>query len=1228
MRTSPPVRAGWRVFCVFLALTIATTPLALLITSGTAHAAQPRNPRYTMVDSATADSVNRAVNSSLTFVASSTTSAADTFAMPAALAMATDGRQIAASQTVTTTPTITATRGGGLSLPRLSLPRGNNEDTDETAEDASDESADSENATEEAAAEDTTGTSAELDDISEDTSEETVENAQADDDDTAASGAIDNLADVRKAVVQIEAVGTFVDPAEGLQLNAAGRGSGFIIDPSGIAVTNNHVVTGGGLYKVYLDGEDQPRNAKVLGVSECADLAVIDIQGDEFAYLEWYDGQIQVGLDVYAVGFPLGDPEYTMTRGIVAKERADGETNWASVDRVIQHDASINPGNSGGPLVNADGQVLAVNYAGNSETNQYFAIERDQAIEVIEQLRTGINVDSIGINGEAVNNGEGLSGHWVASVKSGSPADRAGIQGGDIILKMEGLVLGDDGTMSTYCDILRSHSADDVLAVQVLRFATEEVLEGQLNGRELTPSFSIAEELNGGNAGTTEETTDGSTAAAPTYSEYTAVTDRTGILSVEVPNAWDDVESTDWIQGDETVGIRLVAATSLEDLYASWGFPGLIFGFSRALVADYTPADLLDNLQYNNDCTYDGRSEVPEGFFTGAYDIWKECKGEENGAVIMSVVPEDNEYILLLEIYLAGDADFDALDRILDTFVVDRNNIPSTASTAGSTASGTASSAGENIFDLVDVTGLIYEYTLLNDQALTAIIPSDWGDVSSDLWVDEDDDQLGYRVSAASDIDAYNDTWTTSGIYVRSATGLESALDIDDLLDSVDLTNTCTYDDRYDHSHTIYGITYEGAYDLYTDCDGEANAFVYLAAQSTDLDQAVLLEFLAVDEADVEAFDVLLQSFYIGEVVEGSESAAATDEAVAYVTISDETETLLVRVPPDWTDIRSGDWEVDGSVVGIQLEASPDLDSYENSWTTPGLFFGASPDFSGSEPSEILDVIDFSSDCSASDRFEYDDGFFAGHYDLWEACGDTDTNIVFLAATSLENPNYLVLLGVQLPTADDFATLDEIFSSFNLDLPPDGISTDNDDPDSIVPVVTVRVDALNVRNGPGTGYNRIGSVRQGDELLVIGEVYNCGWLQVQTRNELVGWISGSLEYIDYNVDCSAIPLLEVPAAPTSSGNNNPRTSGNTGVGNQGCYLFQNGIGPELTITYTRRGDGWNVTFKVPPDGEYRQCFPPGEYTYTLDAPPPWGSTNGEMTVSAGDNYLFPITPSE
>ena len=74
-------------------------------------------------------------------------------------------------------------------------------------------------------------------------------------------------------MVQIVAEGSFIDPEFGLQLNAAGSGTGFIIDESGIAVTNNHVVTGAAFLQVYIQGDSQPRNARVLGVSECSDLA-------------------------------------------------------------------------------------------------------------------------------------------------------------------------------------------------------------------------------------------------------------------------------------------------------------------------------------------------------------------------------------------------------------------------------------------------------------------------------------------------------------------------------------------------------------------------------------------------------------------------------------------------------------------------------------------------------------------------------------------------------------------------------------------------------------------------------------------------------------------------------------------------------------------------------------------------------------------------------------------
>jgi len=1027
----------------------------------------------------------------------------------------------------------------------------------------------------------------------------------------AASGSdpVASLADVRSAVVQIEAVGTFVDPAEGLQLGAAGRGSGFIIDPTGIAVTNNHVVTGGGLFKVFLDGETEPRNAKVLGVSECADLAVIDIQGEDFPYLDWYAGAIKVGLEVYAAGFPLGDPEYTLTDGIVAKEKADGKTSWASVTKVLQHTADINPGNSGGPLVDTEGLVVGVNYAGNSETNQYFAISRDEAAPLIDQLRAGINIDTIGINGEAVSDGDQLTGIWVASVKSGSPADRTGIKPGDILMTLEGIALADDGTMATYCDILRSHSPEDVLAVQVLRFDTEEVLEGQINGRELAQSFSFAEELTGeeGNAG--GET---SAAAPDAYSEYTIVTDRSNILSLEVPVEWTDVEDSDWVWKEETVGIRLVATTDLDNVFKSWDTPGVIFNVSTSLAATDTPETLLDAIDYSDVCTNGGREEIPDGFYTGYYDLWTDCDGSSR-AVIVSVMPETKDYIVLFEIYIASEADIDALDHILDSFVV---TLPSSPS------SDNGAAGAENIFDLVDVSGLEYDYVFVDEPALSGILPADWEDLATNDWVSDDDEPLGKTFSASTDIQGFQDTWTTAGLYVRTATDLEEALDIDDLLDSTDLSDTCTYDDRYEHSHTIYGVTYKGAYDLYTNCDGEENAFAYLVVQSDTLNQAVLLEFLAVDSADVEAFDVLLQSFYVsnGETAsneEGSESSAEAE----YTFLTDDTETLAVRVPVGWSDVQSGDWIVDDEVIGVQLKASTDIDEYNGGWATPGLFFGASPDFAGADTSETLDTLDYSDDCGSSERFEYDDNVFAGHYDLWEECGGTDSLWVVLAAAPKASPDYLVLLNVLLADDSDLPAFEEILKSFNVDY-GDTASTDD-----VQPTAEVVADALNVRSGPGTNYGRVGGVGRGDQLLVIGEYDDCSWLNVLTRDEVEGWVSGSSRYVTLNVDCAELPAVDAPPPPSNSGNAAPRP-GTTGASTQGCYLFQNQLGAELNITFTRKGDGWNTTFKVAEDAEVRQCFDPGDYTYTLDAPPPWGSTNGEMSVAAGDNLLFPITPGD
>ena len=202
-----------------------------------------------------------------------------------------------------------------------------------------------------------------------------------------------------------------------------------MISPDGLAVTNNHVVAGAATLEVYVGGElDESYNATILGVSECNDLALIDINGpDDMPYLEWYDGDIDAGLDVYAAGYPLGDPEFTLTRGIVAKAEAAGDiTGTSSIDHTVEHDAAIQPGNSGGPLVDDDRpgrrRQLRRRRPGDDDGAVLRRSPPTSPSRSSSACATG-DFESLGINGWAVyDEAAGISGIWVAGVAPGSPA--------------------------------------------------------------------------------------------------------------------------------------------------------------------------------------------------------------------------------------------------------------------------------------------------------------------------------------------------------------------------------------------------------------------------------------------------------------------------------------------------------------------------------------------------------------------------------------------------------------------------------------------------------------------------------------------------------------------------------------------------------------------------------------------------------------------------------------
>jgi serine protease Do len=495
------------------------------------------------------------------------------------------------------------------------------------------------------------------------------------------SGLVTNLTDLKKATIQIEAQGTFIDPQLGVMVNAAGRGSGFIIDPSGIAITNNHVVTGAALLKVWVGGDTtKVYNARILGVSECSDLAVIDIEGDGFPYLSWYAGAANVGLEVYAAGFPLGDPEFTLTKGIVSKEKANGDTSWASVDSVIEHTATINPGNSGGPLVDANAKVVGINYAGSSSTNQYYAIDRGTALTVIDQLKAGNDVDSIGINGEAVASGDGsLTGIWISSIKSGSPADKAGLKAGDIVTTLEKLSLATDGTLKDYCDILRTHKPGDTLAIQILRWDSQQVLEGEINGRALAvtstlPSPALTETSVAQATATETSTSTSVNCQASKTSGYNTCWDDTSNIYVDVPVSWKEINGTSWKFNDQEIGVAISAAPSLSDYSQYYNVEGMFFGASHTFAQIGGYVEFLDAYaaSYQKDCTWVGRKDYNDGVYRGKYDRYTDCSGTTGyDTYLLSAVDIKNptSKIILVEISIKS-PDTDIVNQILGTFMV------------------------------------------------------------------------------------------------------------------------------------------------------------------------------------------------------------------------------------------------------------------------------------------------------------------------------------------------------------------------------------------------------------------------------------------------------------------------------------------------------------------------------------------------------------------------------
>jgi serine protease Do len=229
----------------------------------------------------------------------------------------------------------------------------------------------------------------------------------------------------------------------------SGLGSGVIVDKDGYILTNNHVIKGADEIKVTLSDKREFKG-KVIGTDQKTDLAVIKIDSDNLPVIRFGDSEkLQVGETVLAIGIPFG-LGHTVTSGIVS---ATGRANVgiADYEDFIQTDAAINPGNSGGALVNIKGELIGINTAIFSTSGGYqgigFAIPSAMAKNVMQSLiKTGkVTRGWLGVTIQPLtpelSKQFGLGnekGVLVGDVVEDSPADKAGIQRGDVIVEFDG----------------------------------------------------------------------------------------------------------------------------------------------------------------------------------------------------------------------------------------------------------------------------------------------------------------------------------------------------------------------------------------------------------------------------------------------------------------------------------------------------------------------------------------------------------------------------------------------------------------------------------------------------------------------------------------------------------------------------------------------------------------------------------------------------------------------
>lgn len=290
---------------------------------------------------------------------------------------------------------------------------------------------------------------------------------------------------VSKSVVSIVTV-----KANGAYRAVQSAGTGIIISQDGYILTNKHVVNGVSRFEVVTSDGTKFNEVSVVGSDPLNDIAFLKLKGakDLAAATLGNSGTVRVGQKVIAIGNSLGQYQNTVTSGIISgKGRpVEASTDASSEDTesltdLLQTDAAINPGNSGGPLLNMSGQVIGINTAIVSDAQSMgFAIPINAAKGLVRSILTDgklkksyIGVRYIAITPEvkakyklAVNSGAYISTIGSLVIDPGGPADKAGLKAGDIITKIDGKAVGEQGGLGS---IVAEYLPGETVTVTFLR---------------------------------------------------------------------------------------------------------------------------------------------------------------------------------------------------------------------------------------------------------------------------------------------------------------------------------------------------------------------------------------------------------------------------------------------------------------------------------------------------------------------------------------------------------------------------------------------------------------------------------------------------------------------------------------------------------------------------------------------------------------------------------------